>query len=453
MALGVIRVALAITVFLLVLPALAQSGGLTYSRVNPQGPQPSGRIDAPIACDAPGRRLLMFGGQDSAARNDLWAFSLDRQDWTELNPPGARPPARFGHTATFDPVRRRLVIFGGQDSGFFSDVWAYDIIRNTWQLLSPDEAGPSRRYGHSAIYEAARDRLVISHGFTTSGRFDDTWAFSLATNTWQNLSPAGTRPLKRCLHHAVYDERNGQMLLYGGCASGFGPCPLDDLWSFDLSANRWTQRTGTPQPPPRQWYGLAFDGLPQRLILFGGLGNGGALDDTWEYDPSANAWAQRSPGGERPAARSRHQATFVADLGAMVFFGGRTTAGLTNELWVLAATPGARPTITAPAGGSRLGLAPPSATPFTWTGVAGALRYGVEHTGAGGQFANPNGTGPDPVNGYGGAGGGFAVDGTSLSITLSPATPPGAYQIRVIGLSATGEAVGSFSDALTVVVQ
>ena len=320
---------------LMCLQALGQSAQPAYSRLDVQGTLPAGRVDAPIVYDAPGRRLLMFGGQDAASpRNDVWEYSLDRREWTELNPSGTLPPARFGHTTVFDPVRRRLVLFGGQTSGFFSDVWAYDISQNTWQQLSPDEAGPNRRYGHSAIYDAAGDRLIISHGFTDAGRFDDTWAFGLGTNTWQEISPSGIRPLRRCLHHSVYDEENGQMLLFGGCASGFGPCPLDDLWSFDLDTNQWTERGPAPKPAARQWYGMAFDHTRSRLVLVGGLG-GSSLNDTWEYDTVADSWNQLAPSGEIPAGRFRHEATFVADLGAVLSFGGRTNSGLSNELWML----------------------------------------------------------------------------------------------------------------------
>ena len=185
------RLALLIALSLFPVASLAQSGGLAYTRLGLQGVAPSARIDAPIIYDAPGRRLLMFG---SGSRNDLWAFSADRQEWTQLNPSGTPPPARFGHTTIFDPVRRRLILFGGQSGGFFSDTWAYDIARDTWQQLSPDNAGPSRRYGHSAVYDTAGDRMIISHGFTDAGRFDDTWAFNLATNSWQDISPAGAWP-------------------------------------------------------------------------------------------------------------------------------------------------------------------------------------------------------------------------------------------------------------------
>ncbi len=306
---------------------------LTYSLLPAGGSAPNPREDGAIAYDPAGRQVFLFGGRSGGARDDLWRYSLDSATWAEVQPSGQRPPARFGHTVLLDS-RRRLIVFGGQAGGFFSDVWAYDIAANAWLRLSPDETGPNRRYGHSAIYDPLRDRMVISHGFTDAGRFDDTWAFEFATNSWRNLSPPSGRPLRRCLHHAAYDAQGDQMLLFGGCASGFGPCPLGDLWSFDLSANQWRRIESAPQPMPRQWYGLAFDSHRRRMIVFGGSG-GGLLNDTWEFDPALNSWSQPAVGGPVPAARERHESTFAADLGQALFFGGRTGSGISSELWAL----------------------------------------------------------------------------------------------------------------------
>ena len=91
--------------------AQAQTSGSVWSRANPSGLIPTPRIDAPIAYDAVGRQLLMFGGQDASGdRNDLWSYSVDRQQWTQVNPGGPAPSPRHGHTVTFDPVRRRIII-------------------------------------------------------------------------------------------------------------------------------------------------------------------------------------------------------------------------------------------------------------------------------------------------------------------------------------------------------
>ena len=314
--------------------AASHAQQFSYTLLGSSGSQPSPRIDGTIAYDATDRTIYLFGGQDSAARNDLWAYSLATRQWAEIAVTGTRPAARFGHTLVFDSVRRRVVVFGGQSAGFFSDVWAYSITAGAWSQLSPNDAGPNRRYGHSGIYDTARDRLVISHGFTDEGRFDDTWAFDFSNNTWRDISPASNRPVRRCLHHAAHDQANGRMYLYGGCASPFGPCPLGDLWSFDLTQNRWTQIATTTAPPARQHYGMEFDAVRGRLIIFGGSGNG-VLNDTWEFNPAASTWQLLPIQGTPPEPRSRHQAAYANDRGNLFFFGGRTLSGPTNELWML----------------------------------------------------------------------------------------------------------------------
>jgi hypothetical protein len=80
------------------------------------------------------------------------------------------------------------------------------------------------------------------------------------------------------------------------------------------------------------------------------------------------------------------------------------------------------------------------------------MQYGFEFTGPNRAFANPNGTAPDPVSGFGGAGGGLPVPATSFTAVLDASFPPGTYQVRVVGLSASGGLVGTFSDAITIIL-
>jgi len=323
----------AILVYSLLLGSLQMTAQqLSYSLLSADGPSP--RVDGTIAYDPSDRRIYLFGGQDSEARNDLWVFSLAARRWQEVTVSAARPPARFGHTMVFDSASRRLIVFGGQARGFFNDVWAFDIAQGAWRQIGRDDAGPTRRYGHSAIYDGARNRMIISHGFTNSGRFDDTWAFDLAGNTWRDLSPSGTRPLRRCLHHAVLDPQGQRMFLYGGCASGAGPCPLGDLWSLDLTTNRWTEHNAAARPPAREHYGMAFDSVRNALLLFAGIG-GSIFNDTWEFEPARSAWRQPVVAGPSPSPRHRLETTYAPDRGVIYFFGGSTDSGRTNELWML----------------------------------------------------------------------------------------------------------------------
>ena len=119
-------------------------------------------------------------------------------------------------------------------------------------------------------------------------------------------------------------------------------------WSLDLATSRWTERTGQTKPPAREHYGIAFDSMRGRLVLFGGSGSG-VLNDTWEYDPRSGTWRQAVIEGASPSPRSRHESAYAADRGTAFFFGGIASSGTSNELWMLG--PGfatARPQITRP---------------------------------------------------------------------------------------------------------
>jgi len=58
------------------------------------------------------------------------------------------------------------------------------------------------------------------------------------------------------------------------------------------------------------------------------------LNDTWEYHLGSAKWQQTMITGDLPVARQRHEATYISDRGTLVF-GGTTSGGLSNELWML----------------------------------------------------------------------------------------------------------------------
>ena len=133
------------------------------------------------------------------------------------------------------------MIFSGQKlGGFFDDTWAYELARREWRQLDPGGQGPSKRYGSCAAYDVSGDRFYISHGFTDKGRFDDNWAFDLATDKWIEVSSEGNRPVPRCLHQCAFDVASGSLLLFGG-QSNVTPI-LGDLWRFDPEDGRGRRR-------------------------------------------------------------------------------------------------------------------------------------------------------------------------------------------------------------------
>jgi hypothetical protein len=229
-----------------------------------------------------------------------------------------------------------MLVVMGEGSSFFNDVWAFDLERETWRQLIETRNGsgfPRTRYGQSAALDS-RGRVIVSHGFSDQGRFDDTWAFDPASATWTNLTPpGGPRPLKRCLHELAYDPATDRIFLHGGCSSGFGPCPQGDLWAFDLKSNSWSEMTSQgAKPTPRQNPSFAYDSTGKRLYIFGGETSAGPSAEAWSYDLAGSTWS-RVEVPSAPAARTS-QGTAPDPMGRRILiFGGQAPDATLKDIW------------------------------------------------------------------------------------------------------------------------
>jgi hypothetical protein len=224
-------------------PLSAGATSLVWQEIATTGDRPAPRWDHTLAADDQGKHLVTFGGRDGdgLALGDMWAFDRRSLTWSAVN--GAGPAARFGHAVATSQRTRTMYLFGGQSADqFFNDLWGLDFATMSWQLIDEGTGtAPTARYGTSLV-ETGDDVLIVSHGFTFEGRFDDTWRFDFADNAWTDVTPTNEsdRPLKRCLHEAVWSTANERMLLFGGCSSGFGPCPQGDFWAFDPRRATWS---------------------------------------------------------------------------------------------------------------------------------------------------------------------------------------------------------------------
>src|SRR5439155_18030071 len=125
--------------------------------------------------------------------SDVWALSLAGSPaWSALAPAGSPPAARYGHTASYDPVRDRMVVFGGfgRGSSLLGDVCAMSLADSpVWTRHTP-----SGRSYPTAIHDPARDRMVVFGGDQRCF-CNDVWALSTAASpTWTPLTPTGTPP-------------------------------------------------------------------------------------------------------------------------------------------------------------------------------------------------------------------------------------------------------------------
>jgi N-acetylneuraminic acid mutarotase len=289
------------------------SGSTTVDQAGTYGTQgmadPSnipGARDFAISWIDSSSQLWLFGGigYDSAGYysylNDLWKFDITALEWTWVSgsnnvdqagnyetkgtaDPSNIPGARGGAESWRDS-QGTLWLFGGygQDSAGFTgelnDLWKYDTTTFEWTWVS----------GSSSADQAGI--------YGTQGTTDPS-----------NV-PGGTYAAVSWL------DSQGQLWLFGGygydSAGNYGI--LNSLWKYDPTTFEWTWVSGsktvnqagiygtkgTADPsnvPGARYRAISWLDSQGKLWLFGGYGydsagNGGYLNDLWEYDPAALEW-------------------------------------------------------------------------------------------------------------------------------------------------------------------
>jgi hypothetical protein len=329
--------------------------GRAWSLVAVSTPPP-GRYRHGMAFDASRGRVVLFGGRTdvyNSAFSDVWEF--DGTGWTERSPAGAAPSARYDLTLAYDAARERVVLFGGRAIVAGSQVPEQDLREwdgTSWTLVTPVAgSAPGVREGHAVAYDLVARSMLVFGGldvYTGTGLAEDeTWEWNGAA--WRDRTPR-TGPPGRHDHAMAFDAARGRVVLFGGWSYAGGSNPwMNDLWEWD--GVQWYPAAPVgPLPRGRLKHAMAYDPVAQRVVIFGGSGYEPALpfpypklNDVWDWD--GTAFRQRTTSGGPPAARESTSLAFDSARGALVLFGGDTSADytpvLTRDTWEL--TPGPPP--------------------------------------------------------------------------------------------------------------
>jgi hypothetical protein len=177
----------------------------------------------------------------------LLAHSAFAQSWTELSPSGTPPAARGGTTGVYDPTSNRMIVFGGRDGNGnnLNDVWILADANGAgshpseWGELIPNGAAgsPPARSGHSAVYDSVNNRMIIFGGCSANCApvLNDVWVLANAngmggTPAWTELS-SGEGPAARTNAAVAYDEEYNELIVFGGQDGSANQCStFTDVW-------------------------------------------------------------------------------------------------------------------------------------------------------------------------------------------------------------------------------
>jgi Galactose oxidase, central domain len=344
----------------------------SWTQLAPSGTPPAPRYSAGNGYDPGSDRLILFSGEDFTGLprpTDVWALAgatdVDGpSSWAELFPTGGPPFGREGGTTVFDPVSNRLLVHGGclgNCSPPLADTWALDGangLAGTPQW-TPRQSAPFGRAEHAATFDAATGRMIVfgGHQGFFGTEMNDVHLYDSVADSWTQLLPAGSPPPVRRAAAVAYDASSNRMILVGGldAPSPFSFTYYNDAWVL-TGANgtgppQWIQLTpaGTP-PAARAAHSAVYDAAGNQLIVFGGSvfdptsGISTTFGDTWVLEHANGlggtpTWVQLAPTGGPPPARFGHSVGYSSASRRMVVAMGRSDTGavttLFNDAWVL----------------------------------------------------------------------------------------------------------------------
>lgn len=305
------------TILVLAFALVGEAAAQTWTPLAPSGGPPVARMLHTAVYNQTTNRMIVFGGfkgdPDSGfcgpdCTNDVWVLTNadgtgGSPAWTQLSPTGSPPSTRGYHSAVYDALSNRMIVYGGDPQIGF----CFGAVNDTWVLTNADGTGgppawiqlfptagpaPDLRQGPTAVYDSVSNRMVVFGGRVNACQplSNNVWVLTNAngltgTPAWTQLSPTGSLPAARQGHNAVYDTAYNRMIVFGGTTTGVN----NDVW-----------------------------------VLSNANGLGGTP-----------AWTQLSPTGGPPAARSSSSAVYDQATSRMVVFGGSTAAGLPNDVWEL----------------------------------------------------------------------------------------------------------------------
>jgi hypothetical protein len=330
------------------------SSGAGWRPVLNDGPPPS----AIAAYDATTSQIITFGGRDQSTGDSVDSmFAWSGSNWVAMNPV-TRPGPRHDAGMAFDPIRGRMVLFGGHlvsQASFtaLNDTWEWNGTQ--WSQRSPISS-PGARASRLA-FDPATQQVVALGGFDiTYNSFSDCWGWNgtqwLSRGALPSLQVTSSYSDANHLYVVEGSDRanvwqaNGnswvpiwvdtKMSASDSGAMAYDPFRREILMAgVDPGADTWAwngswQPRSISGPGVRTGSAMAALGSPNnKMVVFGGsMQRWVYLSDTWTWD--GLAWTKQFT-ALQPSPRVGHAMTSYG--GQVLLFGGNLGATDSDETW------------------------------------------------------------------------------------------------------------------------
>jgi hypothetical protein len=284
------------------------------------GASQPGPLFAPkLVYDDARKTVILYGGfagvpEQSTPSDAMW--ELTATGWQKLCGP-CLPGARGAHAMAYDPVRDRIVLFGGSNgttalSTVFEWNGAWTQIATTGAM-----ATPGARTHAALVYDRQHARMLLVGGDAGATAVADVWSYT--AGAWALLQAGSTAPteLGGAGAWATYDPARGVLALPDNRGAG-----RDELWAWN---DGWVQACDNCSGRARIAASLVYDPTLSTSYLINGYDPAARVptevDGTWKLTGNAFTLAAAEPHG-----RDSEGVAYDANRDVIVLYGGNGNA-------------------------------------------------------------------------------------------------------------------------------
>ena len=166
----------------------------------------------------------------------------------------------------------------------------YDPVADTW---TPLPNIPGAFYDAPSVYDPPTNKIYVFGGSDPDlGTVNNlNQIYDIASDTWSAGAPCRTCVAFR---RGGYSPDTGMIYILSGYSTGDVTSAQPNTWEYDPVTDSWTDLTGTA-PYPHPAGGFAYGVINGKLYTAGGRDAANLIiNDTWEYDPVANTYTQKT---------------------------------------------------------------------------------------------------------------------------------------------------------------
>lgn len=208
--------------------------------------------------------------------NDLWALDLNTKMWRQIDFNGKMITPRNGALAVL--YNRKIYVFGGfSGKAYLADLHTIDIndFSVTHITSHTSENSPSGRIGH--VMAEHNGQILIWGGYNGDW-LSDLWIYDISSNTWREIQS----DIKGRTSACFTNHKNSLYI--------FGASKIEPLLRYDWESERLTIVKTTGVSPPAELAAASMVSVDRYVLIFGGKIENNKYGLMYGFDTIRNWW-------------------------------------------------------------------------------------------------------------------------------------------------------------------